>query len=154
MIRPPSVCTKFDAFWSRDPAFIQLSESASGDEKKEHAEKWERARRTGDYSELLIEGQSPTKFVLKPIKADHYAALVDMATSGEPVTMTLFAFRVALDSIVNFPEQLGHENVKRFGRIATLDCFDKAGIPGGVTNLIAQEIGGVAMEKARQLDFL
>lgn len=150
MIRPPSNVTKYKAVWSQDPAFIQLPADASADDRKAHAEKWERARKTGDYSELLIEGEQPTEFVMKPIKADHYAALADM--SGESATMLLLAFRVALDSIVNFPEPITTENVKRFGAIAKIDCFDKAGIPGGVTNQIANELGWLALKKAQQLD--
>lgn len=152
MIRPPSNVAKYNAFWSCDPAFIQIPDDASAEEKKEHAEKWERARKTGDYTELLIEGEQPTTFVMKPLKADHYAALVDIAASGEPSAMVLMAFRVALDSLANFPEPVAKENHRRFGSIATTACFDKAGVPGGVTNQIAQELGGLALKKAQQLD--
>jgi hypothetical protein len=154
MIRPPSNASRYDAFWSLDPAFIQLPKDASKEEQDAHEAKWQRARETGDYSELAIDGAQPTKFVMKPIKADHYAALVDIARSGEGALMGMLAFRVALDSIANFPEQVTTINHPKFGKIATVDCFDKAGIPGGVTNLIASELGGLAMEKARQLSFL
>lgn len=154
MIRPPSNATTYTAVWSKDPAFVQLDDKASDEDKKEHAAKWKRARETGDYGPLLVEGGGqPTQFQMRPLKADHFAALADMSTEGNSASMVLLAFRVALNGLVNFPEQLTTVNHPRFGKIASIECFDKAGVPAGVTNQIARELGTLAFEKAQELNF-
>jgi len=64
--RPPSNQRTYDAFWSGDPAFVQ----GTG---PEHAAKIARARETGDWSQLLIAGLTPTKFVMRhiPVQIKH-----------------------------------------------------------------------------------
>lgn len=68
--RPPSNQHTYDAFWSGDPAFVQ-------GEGAEHQRKIERARETGDWSPLLIEGLAPTKFVLRQVPGEIKRRILD-----------------------------------------------------------------------------
>jgi hypothetical protein len=153
MIRPPSNAKQFDAFYSKDPAFVQLADDASEDDGKEHAQKWRTARQTGDYSALLIEGQQPTKFTLRPLSVDAFASIIDMKRSGTGDNeVAILAFRVALKSVSNFGKaEIKFGPHKKFGLIASTDFLDKAGLPAGLALNIAAEIGGVALEKAMDI---
>ena len=149
--RPPSNTRSYDDFYSGDSAFLQLADDASEDARKAHQEKWVRARETGNFSELRVDGAEPTKFAMRPLKAEWYAALQDMAFSGERYGVPVLAFRLALQSVANFPEEVSWVNHQKFGRIATLDFLDRAGVPAATAVAIAQELGSEALERARQL---
>lgn len=77
MIRPPSLQKPQDEYYSGDPAFIQLPDDASDEQRKEHAHKWKVARETGNYAALLVEGQQATKFTMQPIKRNDWRVFVD-----------------------------------------------------------------------------
>jgi len=74
--RPPSNQQHYDEFWSGDPAFVQ-------GEGAEHERKIERARETGDWSELLIQGSTPTKFVMRQIPGEIKRRILDRFIAGK-----------------------------------------------------------------------
>ncbi len=120
MIRPPSAVRDFDAFFSGDSAFTQPPadppDDASDDAKKAHKEavegyiaKLRAARETGDWKPLLIEGQTPTKFVLRQVDRNIWREIMDRAVlpGDSPrhigqVTLNALLFRLACISIAGW----------------------------------------------------
>lgn len=117
MIRFVSNQGDYDFYVSTDPAFVQRpSEPPEGasDEQltayktalEDYAAKLQAARKTGDYSTLLIEGKSPTKFVLGQVDRPTFRAVLDrvqmpFASPRRIGDMALHAlmFRLAIRSI-------------------------------------------------------
>lgn len=153
MIKLPSNVKPIAAYFTRDSAFNQLADNATEDEQKEHARKWKVARETGDYHQLLIEGQRPTEFTLRALTADQFGTLVDMIRSGVGNNeVSLLAFRIALLSVANFGDaEVKFTQHPKFGKIATLEFLDKSGLPAGLALAIASELGGLVIDRASQL---
>ena len=91
MLRLPSNQRPYDAFYSRDPAFVQPPELAAGGELDEdvvkahktaleaHAERIRIARETGDWKPLLAGDElEPTRFTLQPISGDTFRKIADL----------------------------------------------------------------------------
>lgn len=115
--RPPSNQRTYDAFWSKDPAFIQ---GAGPD----HERKIEIARETGDWSSLLIEGQTPTKFVLRQIPGEIKRRILDRFAAEKigGYELDSLLLRLAVADVVN----LGDFKLKltvddEWGTLATHD---------------------------------
>lgn len=150
--RLPSLQHNYDVFWSRDPAFVQLADDATDEQREEHARKWKIARQTGKYDDLLIPGGNPTKFVIRPIPGRVVRKMVDRLLGEDmgPLEHTALAFRVALVDVTN----LGNEKVKLvdsddYGKIADAeiaDLLDRCA-PGCVN-----EVGSYAWERATSID--
>jgi hypothetical protein len=118
--RLPSAQKPDDAHVSIDPAFRQPpadpGEKATDEERAQYKEaradydaKLTAARDTGDWKPLLIEGQTPTKFVLKKVDRNVWRALmdramlpVDSARYIGQVMMNALLFRLAVVSISDF----------------------------------------------------
>lgn len=155
MIRPPSNQKPYDEYWSGDPAFVQpdANDPAS---VEEHACRVKRARETGDWTPLLIEGQEPTKFVMQPIKGDQWRWLVDESTREDehrmgPAKFWSLMFRCACVSVKNLGIQLPDKPVRHpdLGMIAPVD------IPNTLDSIdasIVTELAGAAFERARALN--
>src|SRR5690349_19872189 len=110
MIRPPSAVRHYDAFFSGDPAFVQLADNATDEQRVEHARLWEVARETGNLGELLIPGSKPTKFVMRPLPGSLMRKITDRYMSDRmgAAEVNALALRCALVSI----ENLGDIQVK------------------------------------------
>lgn len=134
--RAPSNQQTYDLFWSGDPAFVQ------GD-SKEHERKLEVARDTGDWSPLLIQGQTPTKFVTRQIPGDLRRRLVDWYEAHKLGARELDALlvRLAVTDVVGFGDfRLKFTAHDDWGRIATTDlpnALDQYA-PGAVAELAFQ----------------
>ena len=112
---------------------------------EEHQRKWRVARETGNYAELLVDGEHPTAFKMRPIPSEVLRKMQDLhdaKTLGENEA-ALIAFRAALVDIVNAGD-LKVTRVKdpAFGQLVSLelinalDAFDRN---------IVTELGGVAL---------
>lgn len=83
IIRPPSLHKTWDTYWSQDPAFTPtptLSDEPTPEEKAaglEYLTKLRSAKNTGDWSELVLAGKTPTKFVMGQVDRNVWRALID-----------------------------------------------------------------------------
>lgn len=116
MIRPPSAFRDVDDFFSGDPAFQQPPEPPDGEpaadylaERDAYLAKLTAAKETGDYKPLLVDGQSPTKFVLRHVDRNIWRAIMDRAVlpGDSPryigqVTLHAILFRLAIKEIVGW----------------------------------------------------
>jgi hypothetical protein len=158
MLRAPSTVKNRDEFFSLDEAFKQLPKGADEAAEREHARQWKVARETGDYHQLLIEGQTPTKFVLKPISAEVLGTLVDMANKRDSQGVRVhgdneiaaLALRVALVSVSNFGDaEVAHGLHAKFGMIASLDFLSV--LPTQLAANLISELGWLVLNRAREL---
>lgn len=145
--RLPSNQHHRDAFWSRDPAFMQLPDEATDEQKAAHARKWKLARQTGNYGELLITGATPTKFVMQPIPGHVVRRIIDRVIAGRVggLEQASLAFRAALVTIENFGDVAIKPTESDYGTIADV----------AITNLLdgcapgcVNELGNDALERA------
>lgn len=156
LVRPPSNQNLRDDYFSGDPAFEQApekpaegqTEEAYKKELKAYAEKLERARETGDWSELLIEGKQPTKFVMKQISGDVLRKISDRTQAGDigAAQGQALAFRCAISSIENFDFKVEHATFADYGKIATVEV---ANVLDGITTHIVSELGLEAMRRSK-----
>ena len=115
MIRPPSSQRQWDAFTSIDPAFAQRpalpAEPTDADRSAlaDYDAKITAAKETGDWRALLVEGQSPTKFVMGQIDRNTWRAIMDRAVlpGDSPrhigqIALHALLVRLALRSVVGF----------------------------------------------------
>lgn len=154
MLRLPSNQREYDEYWSGDPAFHQPADSDEA--RAEHAAKIKRARETGDWSPLLIDGETPTKFVMRPIKGDQWRWLVDEATREDehrmgPALFNQLMFRCAVVSVKNLGMKVNEDQVrhKKLGMIAPKDIPD---VLDSIDASIVTELAGVAFERARNIN--
>ena len=134
MIKGPSVQRPYDEYFSGDPAFVQPPDApekdASEEDRKTYAtarkaygELLERARETGDWSPLRVEGGPvPTRFHVKPLSGEAFREICARIDSQEaPVLLAPWAFRAAIVKMDNAGEhEIKTEKDPRFGRIATV----------------------------------
>jgi len=149
--RPPSLQREYDDFWSGDPAIIP-----SPDGEPDYSvwrDRIARARETGDWTDVLVAGETPTKFTLRPITAHQFALLVDYANGHAAALVNELAFRLAFVRVSNLGANadLEYEAHPEFGKLCTTSFLDKAGVTAAVALLIIQEIGGAALTRASQL---
>ena len=150
MIRPPSAVRHYDYYYTGDPAFVQLEDGATDEQKAEHAHKWQVARETGQIADLLIPGASPTKFVLRPLPGSLFRKLYDRIAARQlgMAEAAALAFRCAVMSV----ENLGDVQVKRradadYGEIATSAIVD---VLDAIDLGIVAELGDQVIERSRQ----
>lgn len=149
-LRPPSNLREYDDFYSGDPAIVQLADGATDDEKKEHARRLEVARETGDWSPILVDGQQPTKFVLKVLTGDVHRKLMDDYSGGRFGLSALMqvAFRIALKGVVNCGDvTVNHQQDVRYGKLAKADVTDAL---DAIDPAIVNELGGEVLRRARE----
>lgn len=163
MLRLPSLQREYDEYYSGDPAFVQPPpmppEGASPADialviqlRVEHAHRITVARDTGDWSPLMIEGETPTRFVMRPLVGELYRNLRDLfkdRTVGVEISNHV-VFRAALRRVHGLGdlkvELELHENpeLEMLGKIAgpaipnALDAIDRA---------IVNELAVAAFEK-------
>lgn len=150
MIKPPSNQKPYDAFYTGDAAIVALPAEASDEQRAERDRAIERALKTGDWSAVVIPGEQPTRFVMRPIRAEAAGELHSMLATERPFTVFALAFRIALVDVKNLPGA-GHVDFvthPTFGRIATTAFLDRAGLTGDVGAAIITELGFLAYKRA------
>lgn len=160
-IRPPSLQSQYDDFFSGDPALIPEPKlAADADEKAiaayklacdEYLTKLRVARETGDWTAILVGTEQPTKFVMKQISGDAYRGLLDMhrAEKVGPGKANQLAFRCAITKVVDsgLPEAstkvtaFNHPDLGKIASVAISDYFDS------IDTRIVSELGGEAMRR-------
>lgn len=149
VIRPPSNIRSYDDFFSGDPALVQLADDATEDEKKAHANKLRVARETGDWAEILVEGQQPTRFEMQTLKGAQFRRIVDdlMSKRIGSAEANQLAFLCAIKSVVNLGDvKVTTINDERLGTIAKVDV---ANALDAITPDIVNELGGQAIRRAQ-----
>ena len=172
-MRPPSLIKPRDEFYSGDPAFKpspvapELASNADDDAKDVYkaavaeyvkaVEERERlvnlARETGDWSALRIEGKTPVKFVMRPLKSRQFNRIADMIIAREvgAVTAKEIAFGAALAEVAGIGDaKITYDDHPRLGRIATPDFLDEVWPTGLVVSAVA-ELGELVLERARDI---
>jgi hypothetical protein len=148
MLRPPSIQRQYDEFYSRDPALLQPPPNATPKELEDHATKIRVARETGDWTALLVAGETPTKFVMRPLSGALFRRLSDrmiMRRIG-PAELNAYAFRAALVEIPGWPTKLEREQVEDFGSLVAVDLVDEL---EHIDPRIVTELGAEVIRRAR-----
>jgi hypothetical protein len=151
-LRPPSLQRDYDEYYSGDPAFVQPPDDATKEQLEAHADRIRVARETGDWRPLLIDGQNPTTFVMKPLDGHIYRAIMDKIQSGEIglASAPAFFFRAAIRKIVNLdgPTDTTFKfvNVAGVGSIAPVDIADKL---DAIDKSIVVELGDRIFSRAQ-----
>lgn len=158
MIRLPSVQKPYHTFFSEDDALIKRPDvpaDDAADEAKaaydkaveEYVVKMRAARQTGDWSDIKVGAADPVKFLLRPMPFEGHAVITGMRERGANMEdIFLLACRLCLVEIEGVPVKVETEIHERFGKIATLSCFEKFGAALGLR--IAYELGTVAIQRA------
>ncbi len=156
MLRQPSAQKPYDAYFSGDPAFSQLPDDADAASKAEHDRKWDVARDTGDYTQLLADGRAiadATKYVMQPIAGHIMRKLFDLRAEkriGDQEFVQL-AFRVALVDVAGFPglviKREPHEDpaLAGLGKMLSLDAANRV---DEESRAIIGELGSLAFARA------
>lgn len=149
--RLPSLQRQYDEYWSEDPAFVQPPEDATGEQRKEHANRVRIARETGDWSPLVAQNAQPTKFVMRPLKGALARKLLDDINFGRVGSAVLasIAFRAALVTIENGPTHwpaVSQVNHPDYGPLVAQEVADAI---DGEDLAIIGELGGVILNRAR-----
>jgi len=133
MLRFPSLIKAYDTHVSCDPAIkqppIAPASTASDDVKEAYARDvlayvtaLNAAHDTGDWSALILPGETPTKFVLQPIDAETFRSLCDLAMLPEsssrhigPAQEQALLVRLALVDIVGVDFKVKREPDPKHG---------------------------------------
>jgi hypothetical protein len=145
--------------WSRDPALNVpgVPEQPTGDDEadKLHAAEWKewrrlvaQARETGAWGALIREGQSPTWFLVEPMRVEAYDKLLHLTFSGSAGPFE--AWRTAFRACVRGVENLGDYKVSTV-KDATFGPLCSADLPQMLHQIdpdIVRELGQFLMERA------
>lgn len=150
MIKPPSNQRTYDVFYSGDSAIVSLPAEASDEQKAAHEKALERALETGDWSQVVIQGEQPTRFVFKPLGAEVAGELYSMMSTERHFSVFALAFRLAIVDVKNLPDagkvDFGNHPL---GRCATTAFLDRAGLKGEIGAAIIVELGSYVLKRAR-----
>lgn len=150
MIKPHSSQKTYDVFFTGDSAIVSLPKEASDQQKAAHEKSIERALKTGDWSEIVLAGEMPTRFVLRPLGAEVAGELYSMLATERHFSVFSLAFKLSLVDVKNLPDagEIDWGN-HRLGRIATTDFLDRAGLKGELGAVVIMEIGAYVLKRAR-----
>ena len=155
MIKPPSVQKTYDAFYSGDSAIVSLPDEASDEQRADLAKRIERALQTGQWADVVVPGEQPTRFTMRPlggeIAGELYAMLRDARSQREQYVVWSLAFRLSIIDVKGLTDAGEVDFVVHpsFGRIATTAFLDRAGLKGDLGAAIITELGLLAFKKAR-----
>ncbi len=153
MIKPPSNVKTHEAFFSGDPAIVSLPPEASDEQRKELADRIDRARETGQWTDVLLANETPTTFVFKPLPSSVTGDLISMLHEGTERRFTVLelAFRLAIVDVKNLPDagKIEFVNHPHFGRLASTAFLDRAGCSGELGASIIVELGSYVLSRAR-----
>lgn len=116
-LRPPSLFKPYDAYVSVDPALKQPPESTDEKALDEYLATLVSCIDTGDWTSLLIPGQTPLKFVLQHLDRTALRALIDRMQLpesnaryiGDKLAQALFV-RLALVDVVGAELRIKRES--------------------------------------------
>lgn len=142
-LRPPSLSKIYDEYYTGDPAFVQLPDDATAEQRKAYENQWRVARETGDYAALIVPGKMPTGFRMRVIPGELFRFTLDRSASGALGDARLNAqvLRTAIRGVSNLQDEDGneidvelqdhpHPEMREHGQIATtkivsvLDALD------------------------------
>lgn len=156
MIRPPSNQKQHSAFYTGDPAIIQLPDEASEEQVKDRDERIDRARESGEWRDVISEGEAPTEFVFRPLPAKIAGELIALVEESRGRPRDLFAvftlaFCAALIDVKHLADagKIDFVNHATYGRIATTAFLDRAGCSGELGAAIITELGSYVLSRAR-----
>lgn len=151
MIRLPSLSKPYHAFVTFDEAIIQPPDASDTAACEDYAAKIRSARQTGDWSSIVVPGQTPTKFILRPMPFDGYAVILGMIERKEPQEdVLLLAARLCLTGADGVGVKVDFDRHERFGKVAALSTFERFGYSQGLR--IAVELGAMAIQRASEDD--
>jgi hypothetical protein len=143
VIKPPSLLHEYDLIYSGDPA-LALPEDAV---IREHA--LAVARETGNWQALLIPGQEPTLFTLRPLTGSQYdwwAGEVKRRQLVEPEAAAL-AVRLALTGVKNFGPHKVEPVLVDGHKLARIEIIDAIyAVPEG--RMVVLELATAVIERA------
>ena len=138
-VNRPSNRQTYDLFWSGDPAFIQ-------GKGEDHDRKVERAQETGDWSPLLIQGQTPTKFVARQLPGDIKRKLFDRWDATGSRELDSLIVRLAIVDVVGFGDfQLAFAKHDAWGRMASLE------LPNALDDFAPSAVQDLAVQIFRRM---
>jgi len=157
VLRPPSLQKPYDFISAADDALAVpvdgADEKANAAARADFAHRLDVARRTGDYSAVMLEGKQPAKFVLRPLPGSIVRKLFDDAAAGRVgnLEMAALAFRAALDGATALDGvTMRFVEDDRYGRIAAASVVDA--IDSGCGASVINEVGLYAIQRAQQID--
>jgi hypothetical protein len=155
VIRPPSSYKNYDAFWSQDPAIVQLPDGATKEQRDAHEKRLEVAHETGLWTEVTCPGQQPTVFTMRQLPCEAFLLLQQMAALREPNgTIYSIAFRLSVVGVKNLaspdPTISYATDVRypQFGKMASTSFLDEAECGGQLGAAVIFELGQLAYERA------
>ncbi len=168
MLRPSSVQKPYDLFFSGDPALRQppdLPSDATAEQVTEHAKALEEhrrtvelARKTSDWTALIIPGQAPTRFGFRVIPSELRRRLFDRlgrtdAEGNASASITLdwiqLAFRAALVDVTNLGDVQVKQVKHELGMLASPAITD---VLDSIDPQIVNELGMIAWERSTMRD--
>lgn len=148
MIRPPSLVRLHEDVWSGDPALNRPAADASDADVEAFARRLKLARESGIWTDVIREGQQPTRFTFKPLRGAVYRKvkdLLDLKTVGDEELKAL-VFRATIVDIANFDDfKISKTTVDGFGELASIDVTDALDT---LTPRIVNELGTAAYMRA------
>lgn len=167
MILPPSNQSSYTEIWSGDPALVQPPPEPKGASKaalkeykaalEEHQRKVKLAGESGNWSALLIPGQQPTRFVVRPLSGQAYREIVSRLLLTDPnsekrltqITMPAVVFRCCIEKIENggYDQEIQRYPHEAFGSIVSVDV---ANYLDGIDPTIVSEIGRRIYDRGTQ----
>lgn len=162
MIRPPSLQRQRTDFYSGDPAFVPAPKlepkleglptpeelAAHRKALEEHERRWEVARETGDYSELLVSGCEPTPFTMRQIPGATFRKLADDHNAGtlRLLELSQVAFRCSVVDIPGLAQKVKrNDRHPLYGEMATVEITNYL---DSIDHGIVSELGRVALNRA------
>jgi hypothetical protein len=155
-LRLPSLQKTYDEHFTGDPAFVQPSVDEHGNPDlaalAKYVDSWRVARETGDVSALLVEGRTPTTFIMRPLPGSVARAIRDKVPRemGSEAAIALM-FRAALVGISNLDGAGGAVswkpvNLPDIGPVCPVEIVDKI---DSIDPTIVIELGSEVARRAR-----
>lgn len=111
MINLPSLQNRFTWIWSRDPALNRPPAESDAETRQNWAERFDIARDTGKWSELVKDGEQLTLFTVKPLSGTLLRRLTDEHSAKRVGDQTVWQIvaRLCLIGIDNPPIKIERE---------------------------------------------
>lgn len=155
MLKPLSAQKPFDTYYSGDPAIFQLDATSTDEERAEYVHKYKLARQSGNWTGLIVDGQTPTRFTFRIIPGDLRRKLYDRLPKDQDGNTTgdsssewwTLVFRCAITEIANCGE-LKVERVRDNDLGAVIATPDVTNALDEITPFIVNELGRYAWERS------
>jgi hypothetical protein len=149
MIKPPSILRKYEAFYSSDPAIVQLPDGATEEQHTERARKLKIALETGRWEDVTVPGEKVTAFSFRPLTTDANFRIY----KEQGAARAKLAFQWALTNATNLPPGIEVKFAPHpdLGLIATTSFLDEA-CGGAIGTLIVLELGELVLRRGDTAD--